>query len=413
MAANQAHRSGASGATIIVLTSLYSIIGGLSVDIFLPSLPSIESAFDISRLVVQQTLTTYLVSYAIGCLVFGQVSDYFGRRPTMLLGLLVFAGASFIAFFTDSYSVLLLCRVIQGLGSSVGKVVCRAIIADQFDTQRAQKVLSAVSAMFWIAPVVGPILGGWLHASYGWRSSFLFMGLFALATLVLCFVLLRETNPGKASGSMVMHHFAGDVLTLLRHRYFVLVALLAGLFSAPMFLYVTSAPVVVREHWGLSDGGYAWLSVPIGLGILLGSITCHWLSSRLSRSTQTSLAISLLIVACAGAVALTSIFSPDDPRWLAIPIALCAAGSSMIFPVLMMHAFECAPESRGLASSLFNAISLGFLSFVGGVVAPLAATSASTLALAALVGALGALGLRQRHRYEGAVNSRAQGLPHE
>lgn len=378
---------------IVLLVTLNSIMAGLSVDLMLPALPGIQQAFSLDSVAVQQTLTCYLAAYALGCLVIGPVSDAFGRRPVLLAGLALFVLATLIPALTDSYMVLLLCRCLQGFGACAGKVVCRALVADRFDQARAQKALSLVTALYLVAPAMGPILGGLLYANFGWRSNFVFMAISSFITFVLYVILLRETHEG--AGIRTLHAAAmwREINALLRQRSFVLVALVSGLCSAPMFLYVTSAPTVVLSHWRLDESGYGWLSIPVVAGTLLGSIVCNRLSATLDRRVLVTRALVALTAATVLAI-LTSRFAPNSyERLVVIPVALTAAGSATVFPALMVTSLSCAPSARGLASSLFNFISLGLLSVVSGLVAPIAATNAQSLALASCGFAIAATGL--------------------
>lgn len=367
-----------------LLVCLYSILGGLSVDLVLPAFPGIRRSFAIDTVAVQQILTCYLVAYACGCLVIGPLSDAFGRRPTLIAGLAIFTLASFAAILTDSYIILLVSRCVQGVGASAGKVVCRALVADRFDSVHAQKLLSAVTAMFLVAPALGPVVGGWLQTSYGWRSNFLFLALFSLATLVLYVAILRETHVGTGRSALQLGNMRQSFFTLARHRRFMLISITSGVCSAPMFLYVTSAPAVVLTHWSLGPSGYAWLSIPIAAGTLIGSMVCNRLSARVGRTKLASYALFSQIGFAATTVGVVW-FAPEGyGKFAMLPIAMTAAASAAAFPVLMMTALDYAPAARGFASSLFNFVSLGLIALVGGLVAPLAAASALILAITAV-----------------------------
>ena len=378
---------------IVLLVTLNSIMAGLSVDLMLPALPGIQQTFSLDSIAVQQSLTCYLAAYALGCLVIGPVSDAFGRRPVLLAGLALFVLSTLIPVVTDSYIVLLLCRCLQGFGACTGKVVCRALVADRFDQAGAQKVLSLVTALYLVAPAMGPILGGLLYTNFGWRSNFAFMAISSFVTFVLYVTLLRETHDGTGIRTLHAVSMWRDTNALLRQHSFVLVAVVSGLCSAPMFLYVTSAPTIVLSHWRLDESGYGWLSIPIVAGTLLGSIVCNRLSATLDRHVLVTRALAALTAATALAI-LASWLAPNGyERLVVIPVALTATGSAIVFPALMVTSLSYAPSARGLASSLFNFISLGLLSVVSGLIAPIAAANAQSLALASCGFAIAATGL--------------------
>ncbi|MGA7882323.1 MAG: MFS transporter, partial [Terrimicrobiaceae bacterium] len=154
---------------LIIILACLSMLGPFSIDTYLPSFPSIAAEFEIGLDIVQQTLTVYLLAMAVVTLFHGTLSDAVGRRPVILWGLAVYLAASIGAFFAGSFSFLLLCRMAQGMSSGVGMVVGRAMIRDRFSGSEAQTVMSYTTVVFGLAPVLAPILGGWLEVVFGWR----------------------------------------------------------------------------------------------------------------------------------------------------------------------------------------------------------------------------------------------------
>src|SRR5476649_1576845 len=175
---------------IFVLAAL-SMLGALSIDAYLPALPSIAHGFSVSAPAVQQTLTVYLFAFAFMTLFYGTLSDSFGRRPVILVSLVLYLLSSIGAGCANSLAWLLIFRVLQGLSAGAGSVIGRAIVGDLLQGAEAQRALSYISVIFGLAPVIAPILGGWLLVLCGWRSIFIFIALFTLILLIVCFFLLR------------------------------------------------------------------------------------------------------------------------------------------------------------------------------------------------------------------------------
>jgi MFS transporter, DHA1 family, multidrug resistance protein len=160
------------------------MLGPFSIDTYLPSFPSIAAEFQVGPDAVQQTLTVYLLAMAVMTIFHGTLSDALGRRPVILGGLALYAAGSVGAMFAGSFSFLLLCRLVQGASAGVGMVVDRAMIRDRFSGPEAQTVMSYTTVVFGLAPVLAPILGGWLEVVLGWRSVFGFLSAFGFLLLV-------------------------------------------------------------------------------------------------------------------------------------------------------------------------------------------------------------------------------------
>ena len=190
------------------------MLGAFSTDTYLPSFPSIAAEFRIGLDVVQQTLTVYLLAMAVMTLFHGTLSDAMGRRPIILGGLALYIAASFGAFFAHSFSFLLICRVTQGMFAGVGMVVGRAMIRDRFSGPEAQTVMSYTTVVFGLAPVVAPILGGWLEVAFGWRSVFGFLAIFGFLLLAACTLKLS----GKFAGGEAVASAPADDFEELPHH---------------------------------------------------------------------------------------------------------------------------------------------------------------------------------------------------
>ena len=175
-----------------------AMLGPFSVDTYLPAFPAIQREFGISTFQLQQTLSIYIITFAVMTLFHGALSDSFGRRPVILVSLAIYVFASIGCAFAESYEQMLLFRSAQGFSAGVGWVVGRAIIRDSFNDHEAQRLLSLIIMIFGIAPAVAPVIGGWLHGAFGWRSVFVFLSFYGLLQLTLCWWRVPETHPREA-----------------------------------------------------------------------------------------------------------------------------------------------------------------------------------------------------------------------
>ena len=186
-----------AGALAIMLAAL-SMLGPFSVDTYLPAFPSIQASLQASPIEVQQTLTAYMLSFAVMILWHGALSDAFGRRNIILAALAVFAIASLGCASAHSVQYLWAFRILQGVSSGAGIVIGRAIIRDLHTGAPAERLLSLVTMIFSIAPAIAPIIGGWIVKLLDWRAIFLFLFAYTVLLLWYCYKHLPETLPAAA-----------------------------------------------------------------------------------------------------------------------------------------------------------------------------------------------------------------------
>ena len=217
------------------------MLGPFSVDSYLPSFPAIQREFAVSPLEVQQTLTAYLVAFAVMTLFLGSLSDSFGRRPVILACLAVYVLGSIGCTFAESFPQLLLFRATQGLSAGAGWVVGRAIIRESFPGHDAQRLLSLITMIFGLAPALAPVIGGWLQGAFGWRAVFAFLTLYGALQLAVCWRALPETHPIEKRQPFSPAPLFRTYLTLASSRSLRLLSLAVALNFCGFFLYIAAA----------------------------------------------------------------------------------------------------------------------------------------------------------------------------
>src|SRR5574340_191554 len=176
--------------SLVVLLATLVALGPISTDLYLPALPALATYFgsDVSR--VQLTLSVFLAGFAVAQIVYGPLSDRFGRRPVMLAGLTIYLLASVACAFAVSIDGLIAARFLQALGACAGPVLGRAIVRDVYGPVEAARVLAYISGAMAIAPMLGPMLGGWLTVLFGWRANFAALSIFSAAQLLATLAIL-------------------------------------------------------------------------------------------------------------------------------------------------------------------------------------------------------------------------------
>jgi len=268
------------GVLLALLTAL-TAFSMAATSIYLPSLPAMTVALETTAAKVQLTLTLYMFVYALAQLVLGPLSDRHGRRPVMIGGLAACVLASFACAFATSIEMLLVARVVQGIGACVGVVTSRAVTHDVFDRQASAKALSVMTAAVALTPVAAPLVGGLLDVHFGWRATFILIAVLCTILLVAAFVLLPETNRNRQSGGTVLATALANYRTLLGVPGFWGFALPNMLLYVTFYGFVVGAPLVFISGYGLSPDRYGLLAAAPMVGFFLGSLLASRLVTRM------------------------------------------------------------------------------------------------------------------------------------
>jgi DHA1 family bicyclomycin/chloramphenicol resistance-like MFS transporter len=345
-------------------------LGPFSIDAYLPAFSGIQASLAASPLEIQQTLSAYLFAFGVMFLFHGALSDSFGRRPVIMVALVVYTLASAGAALTDSVSGLIGWRVVQGLSVGAGMVVGRAMIRDLFGAEDAQRLMSLVTLFFGLAPAIAPIIGGWLFVGLGWRAVFWFLAAVGLVLVVVGWRFLPETLPETARQSfhpMALLKGYEEVGINLR---FLLLSLAGGFNFNAFFLYIVSAPAFLGTHLGLGPEEYAWLFIPSIAGIMMGAQLSGHAAGRFPARRTIARAYAFMGIAAVGNLAYAFAVPPSLP-WAVIPIMVYGIGFAMAMPSITLTTLDLFPTRRGMAASLQGFVSGMVNVLIAGVVAPL------------------------------------------
>lgn len=378
------------GALLPWLLAGLATLGPFAIDTYLPSFPSIGRDYAVDELYVQQTLSVYMASFAVMTLFHGALSDSFGRRPVILVNLLVFVLASIGCALAPTIDTMLACRALQGMSAGAGIVVGRAIIRDTYDGPMAQRLMSQVTMLFSLAPAVAPVIGGLLDLAFGWRSIFAFLAVLSLLLWAGCAWTLPETLARADRQPFRAAPLFASYVQVFGSARFAMLAFAVAFNFAGFFIYVVSAPAVIYRHLGLSGTEFAWLFVPGIGGVVIGA----WLSGRLAgRATPertVALGYAIMVLAAALGIGYHLAWPPAVP-WTVLPLMLYAMGMSLAMPSLTLLALDLFPRNRGMAASVQGFTQSMSNALLAGVVSPLVAgTQLSLAAAAAMAMVLGA-----------------------
>ncbi|SHG70437.1 multidrug effflux MFS transporter [Massilia sp. CF038] len=375
---------------LTVILACLGMVGALAIDTYLPSIPAIGREFDVGPLAVQQTLSVFLFCFAFMMLFYGTLSDSFGRRPVILAALSIYTLASLGAVFAPTFCTLLACRALQGLAAGAGSVIGQAIVQDRYshDQAHAQRIMSHIMMVFGLAPAIAPVLGGWLHVSFGWRSTFVFLASFGALMILLVYKALPESLPREQRHAFHGLAIARNYLKVLRNPQFLLLAVAVGLAFGGLSLYIGSAANFVMGILHLPETAFAWLFIPMIGGMTIGSAWGGKAAARIKPASMMWLGFAIMGAAAALSVAYNSVFVAAIP-WAVLPLAIYTFGLAVAMPAIQVGALSLFPDNRGLAASMLSFIQMMLFALVSGLVAPLLFDSALKLACGVLAGLVG------------------------
>lgn len=331
--------------SLIVATA----IGPLALNMFVPSIPGLVSDLSTTPAMAQSTLTLYLAGTAVSQLVYGPLSDRFGRRPVLLAGICLFVAASIWCALSSSIEGLISARLVQSFGGAAGMVLTRAIVRDMHDEKSGASVLGYITMAWAVAPMVAPAIGGYLDGAAGWRASFWVLALFGSIALAMVSLSLPETNNNREN-NRGQSRLAGYKRLLGNAAFMWLVATLAFT-SGVFFAFLGGAPFIMIDILKQSPFAYGvWFSV-VAIGYMAG----NFISGRFSRTTDTSfmITIGIAIAAIAACVPfIAGLTGSLSPALLFIPTGFMALGNGITLPNATSATLSTDPKAMGSAAGL-------------------------------------------------------------
>ncbi|MCT9620474.1 multidrug effflux MFS transporter [Curtobacterium sp. C2H10] len=390
---------------LLLVLGLLSAVAPFATDLYLPAFPQMTTELQASATTVQLTLTAFLVGVTAGQLVFGPLSDRFGRVPPLLAGAALCVLASAAAVLAPNVGVLVVARLLQGLGGAAGMVIGRAVISDLATGKPAARAFSLMMIVGGVAPVVAPLLGGLLTGPIGWRGLLTIVLGLSVLMLVAVLAVVRETHLRSRRDALRAERRAsgatGSPLRALRSRTFVGYTAVFGFAFAVMMAYISASPFLYQDMLGLGTVGYGLAFGCNALALMGVSI----LSAKLTatRSVTGVLALGIVLV-LASTVAFALLVVTSAPVfWLAVPLFTAVGSLGLVLGNATALALGAVPQAAGSASAVLGALQFGLAALVSplvsiggeGTAAPLAVVmlAAAVVAVVALLAARGRRGV--------------------
>ena len=343
-----------SYAKLAIILGTLSAFAPLSIDMYLPALPTIAADFNTQTSVVQQTLAVFFIGLAVGQAFYGPIADRVGRRGPLLFGATLYMLASIGCAFAPTIQSLILLRLAQALGGCAGIVISRSIVRDLFDAHESASMYSFLMLVMGLAPITAPLIGGQLLLYFGWRAIFIALSGFGLLCVLLVTFILPETLPAERrvrSGLGAALRSYGEILT---NRQYMGYAIASGLASSAMFAYISGSPFVFIELNGVAPERFGLLFGANAVGLIAAAQINRWLLNhyhggqilKAALAFTASMGLLLLIVTATG--------FGGFPAMLVV-LFCCIASTGLVGPNATAAAMAPYAQRAGSAAALLGA----------------------------------------------------------
>jgi MFS transporter, DHA1 family, multidrug resistance protein len=351
---------------ITLILGALTAFAPMSIDMYLPALPEIGRSLGADTASVQLTLSAFFIGLAVGQAIYGPLADRFGRKGPLYFGLVVYIAASIGCALASDIQALIGLRLVQALGGCVGIVIARAVVRDLYGHQESARMFSVLMLVMGVAPILAPLLGGYVLTWFGWRAIFWVLALFGLSCLVAAALILPETRPAHTVKPNVLSAIAGYG-RLLVDRRFIGYTLAGGLAQAGLFAYISGSPFVFIEVFGVPAQHYGWLFGLNALGLIVASqinrrlLSRHTSDELLKRANLTN---ALFGIALAG-IALSGV---GGLPLLLLPLFGYVAALGFTFPNAAAGALAPFGDRAGSASALLGSVQFAIAAIAGAAV---------------------------------------------
>ncbi len=353
------------GAALSTLLMLLTVFGPISMDLYLPVLPALTDELGATTSAAQFTLTTCLIGLAVGQVIAGPLSDRFGRRMPLIVGIAAYIAASALCAISPSIATLVIARLIQGLAGAVGIVIAQAAGRDVYEGGALIRYYGRLTVLGGLAAIVGPVIGGQLARFTDWRGIFLFLAAIGVLMLVATLAIFGETLPVDQRTSGGMRQTGRDFRKLFADRLFVGSVLIAGLTYAALFAYLSGATYILQGTYGLSPQAYSLAFGANSAGFMIFGYIGGRTAERWSERGTLAIGVALSGLGSLGLLA-TGLFALPLPVVL-VSLFVLASGVAFAAPPTTSLALADYPELAGTASSVLGCARFG----LGGIAAPL------------------------------------------
>lgn len=370
---------------IVLLIILLMTIGQLAITLYLPSMPHMAGDLLTTDTMIQMTVTFYVLGFGLAGFIYGPLSERYGRRLMVLIGLWIFVIGSCLALTTHSINVLLLARFIQGVGIGSGDTMGRAILCDIFSGSTFVKAASYIGMAAPAVPIVAPVVGGYVQTWFNWRANFSLMLIYACVNLILVYRYLPETNTSR-----VLHMSFVEILKLyrsiLKSRVFIGYFIPGVIAAFADLVYSMAAPFIMQDEFGVTPIMYGWMVIISASGIFIGALLSNYYSHRVA--TQTMVFNGLSVLLSSGVLLLLMNCLGIHSAWsLVFAMFIFMMSTGIIFPNTNAGALTPFAHAAGVVGALQGGLQTALTGGLGMLVAAFGDQTQVRLALIVVIAA--------------------------
>ncbi|PKR77542.1 MFS transporter [Halalkalibacillus sediminis] len=360
---------------LVLLLGALTAMVPLTIDMYLPAFPAIQSELDASTSLVQLSLTASLLGIAIGQLVIGSLSDVYGRKKPLMISVTLFIIASFLCAFAPNIWFLVIFRFLQGLTGAGGIVIGRSIVRDLYEGYELTKMYALLILVMGLAPILAPVIGGGLLALTSWRGIFVVLSVLGILLLIMTIYKIKETLDENQRSQAGLKNSLMVFRGLLKHKRYIGFALAQGFTAAALFSYISGSSFVLQGIFDLSPQIYGLV---FGLNAM-GFIGMSQVTGRLAGKVpeEKILKVGFLVALIGGSSLVVASMIEASLLFVIFGLFLVTSSTGLINPTSLSLAMQTQDRNAGSASAL-----LGLFQFVfGGIAAPLVGVAGTTTLL--------------------------------
>jgi DHA1 family bicyclomycin/chloramphenicol resistance-like MFS transporter len=346
----------------ITLAGLVAMMA-VSTDLYLPAIPQLIESLGATISQGQMTLSLFLLGFATGQLFYGSISDRFGRKPTLYLGLAIYVMATVGCVVATDISTLIFARFIQGLGGASGPVLARAIVSDSYERRDAAKVMAAIAGAMALVPAIAPVFGSWLLYIFNWRAHFVLLLILALI-ISIAVSRLQESCKTIGDSPLKLSNIFSQFSLCLSHRNFVGFTLCGGACYAAMFCYISTTSFIMIELLGVKPEYFGYTFMTIVMGYLTGAIISSRLVNRWGITRVLTLGQSIGLIAT-GLLMMLALFEVHRLIPVLFVFFMVFMMGGLCLAISQMGAISELPGHAGKASSVFGFLQISFAALLG------------------------------------------------
>jgi MFS transporter, DHA1 family, multidrug resistance protein len=340
----------------ILILTLMSTAGLVGSDVYLPTLPNIGAALQKDPDAMQFTLAIYLFGLSVGQLLLGPLTDRFGRKKLILIGMLLYFFASLFCAYSFSYHEMLVCRFLQALGACSGLTIGRAIVGDIYDAKEAGKIFSTIFPVVGMSPAISPVIGGFLGYYFGWHSTFIFVAVFAITVALLSLYFLPETLAPEKMQPLHIFKVISTYPKLLINKSFLGYVLVPCFAYIVYFAYIAQSPFIFHAH-GFTEKAIGTFYITLSITYVTGNLTGKYLLNTFSLNRI--IYWGFIAFNMGGLLLLLAGFFGWPLYVMVFAASIVTFGNGFLIPLGIAGVMSASVKTKGYASGLLGFLQLG------------------------------------------------------